>query len=108
MRKFLLQNASVFQSLYQIDRKQLLSDEKFERIFKALETRQPQPDKDIFFDGQIFDAYIFVADIIKKADNNIILIDNYDEQTRIATILSDMDAGTQTLETKMEKYRKKN
>lgn len=82
MRKFLLNNASVFQRLYQVEMKQLQTDEKIDEIFKALEAGQPKPDKGIFFDGQVFDAYVFASDIIKKAKDEIILIDNYiDEST---------------------------
>lgn len=50
-------------------------------MFKALESKQVQPDKGIFFDGQIFDAYTFVADIIRQAKKSIILIDNYIDDT---------------------------
>ena len=81
MRKFLFQNASVFQRLDQLELKQLQSDEKFERVFKALEAKNPQPDKGIFFDGQIFDAYAFVSDLIKRAQSEIILIDNYVDES---------------------------
>jgi hypothetical protein len=82
MRKFLFNNASVFQRLDQVELKQLKTDEKLEQVFKALETGKPEPDKGIFFDGQIFDAYVFVADLVKNATKSIILIDNYiDEST---------------------------
>lgn len=86
MRKFLLQNASVFQRLGQLELKQLQTDEKIERVFKALEAGQLQPDKGIFFDGQIFDAYSFVADLTKKAENHIIVIDNYVDES-VLTLL---------------------
>lgn len=82
MRKFLLNNASVFQRLDQVELKQLKTDEKLEQIFKALESGKPEPSQGIFFDGQIFDAYAFFSSIIKKAKQEIILIDNYiDEST---------------------------
>lgn len=77
MRAFLIQNASVFQRLEKMEIKQLKTDEKIEQIFKALDAGKPQADKGIFFDGQIFDAYAFVADIIRKANTEIILIDNF-------------------------------
>lgn len=82
MRNFLLNNASVFQRLDQVELKQLKTDEKLEQIFKALESGKPEPSQGIFFDGQIFDAYAFFSSIIKKAKQEIILIDNYiDEST---------------------------
>jgi hypothetical protein len=82
MRNFLHNNASVFQRLDQVELKQLKTDEKLEQIFKALEAGKPEPNQGIFFDGQIFDAYAFMSRIIKKAKKEIILIDNYiDEST---------------------------
>jgi len=84
MRNFLLDNASVFQRLDQVELKQLKTDEKIEQIFKAMGKAKSEPDKGIFFQGQVFDAYVFVSDIIKKAETEIILIDNYiDESTLI-------------------------
>lgn len=45
------------------------------------------PKQGIFFDGQVFDAYVFVADLIKRAKKNIYLIDNYVDET-VLTLLS--------------------
>ncbi len=82
MRKFLQNNAAIFQRLDQVELKQLKTDEKLEQIFKALEAGKPEPTQGIFFDGQIFDAYAFTSGLIKKAKTEIILIDNYvDEST---------------------------
>jgi phage regulator Rha-like protein len=81
MRKFLLGNASVFQKLEQLEIKQLKTDEKIEHIFKLLESGQTEPKQGIFFDGQVFDAYAFVADLIKKAKKSIYLVDNYVDET---------------------------
>ncbi len=92
MRKFFLENASIFQRLDQLELKQLKTDEKFDRVFKALEEGQIQQDKGIFFDGQIFDAYAFVSDLIKKAKNEIILIDNYIDES-VLTLLSKRTKG---------------
>lgn len=39
------------------------------------------PSEGIFFDGQIFDAYVFVSDMIRSAENRIVLIDNYIDDT---------------------------
>lgn len=92
MRKFLLNNASVFQRLDQLELKQLQSDEKFNRIFEALEAGQPKADKGIFFNGQVFDAYVFVSDVIKNANKNIVLIDNYIDES-VFTLLAKRKAG---------------
>jgi hypothetical protein len=81
MRRFLSANAGVFQRLDNLEIKQLNKDNKVEQILNALESRQLQPKQGIFFDGQIFDAYKFACDLIRKAENSIILIDNYIDDT---------------------------
>lgn len=45
------------------------------------------PKQGIFYDGQVFDAYVFVADLVKRAKKNIYLIDNYIDET-VLTLLS--------------------
>ena len=87
MRKLVLGYNTLFQRLDRLEIKQIESDNKFEHIFKALENQSLQPENGIFFDGQIFDAYVFMADLIKKARQSIILIDNYIDES-VFTILS--------------------
>jgi hypothetical protein len=77
MRKFILTNAQVFQRLDNLEIKQLGNDDKFERIFDALDNKEKSKAQGIFFDGQIYDAYSFVIDLIRKAEKEIILIDGY-------------------------------
>jgi len=81
MRKLVLGYNTLFQRLDRLEIKQIESDNKFEHIFKALENQSLQPENGIFFDGQIFDAYVFMADLIKKARYSIILIDNYIDES---------------------------
>ncbi len=81
MRRFIMQNASVFQRIENLEVKQLKTEQKLEQIFNALEAGSPEPDKGIFFDGQVFDAYTFVSNLIKKAQKEIILIDNYVDES---------------------------
>ena len=90
MRKFLLNNASLFQRLDQLETKQLKTDEKVEKVFKALEAGIAQPEKGIFFEGEIFDAYSLVSKIIKSANESIILIDNYVDDS-VLTLLTKRD-----------------
>jgi hypothetical protein len=87
MRRFLLNNATVFQRIDRLELKQLHSEEKIETLFKALDNNILKADKGIFFNGQVFDAYVFVSEIIKKAQTEIILIDNYIDET-VLTLLS--------------------
>jgi phage regulator Rha-like protein len=91
MRRFLSANAEVFQRLTTVERKQIEykteSDQKFEQIFNAIEAKSIKPKQGIFFDGQIFDAYQFVSDLIRTACKSIVLIDNYVDDATL-TLLS--------------------
>jgi hypothetical protein len=77
MRKILLSNQGLFQRMESVERKLLIHDYNFEKVFQAIETSQLVPSQGIFFEGQIFDAYFFVSKIISLADSSLILIDNY-------------------------------
>lgn len=77
MRKFIIGNATLFQRIDRIELKLLEADGKFEQLFRALEKDKIRPDKGIFFDGQVFDAYTFVSELIRSAKKSIVLIDNY-------------------------------
>jgi hypothetical protein len=81
MRKFMLNNASVFQRLNQVELNQLKSNERIDKIFRALEKTKSIPNQGIFFDGQIFDAYELISKIIRSAKKEIILIDNYIDES---------------------------
>lgn len=85
MRKFIINNAQIFQRIDTVEKRQLKNemetDEKFEKVFNALQKDKLDPKQGIFFDGQIFDAHKFVSDLIRKAEKSIILIDNYIDDT---------------------------
>ena len=81
MKKFISVNAGIFQRLDKVEQKQIEADYKFEQVFKALEDKSIKPKQGIFYDGQIFDAYVFVANLIKSANKSILLIDNYIDES---------------------------
>jgi len=85
MRKFLASNGELFQRLELIEKRQityeLKTDDKFEKIFDALEDKNLTPKQGIFFNGQIFDAYAFISSLIKEADKSIIILDNYIDES---------------------------
>ena len=62
------------------------NENKFHDIFKALESKKLTPTQGIFFDGQIFDAYKFVSDLVRSAKKSIILIDNYVDENTISIL----------------------
>ncbi len=84
MRQFITSNMPVFQRLEAIEHHQLrlaahqdVTDKRLEEVFRRLDERIIQPTQGIFFDGQIFDAYTFVCDLVRQAKTRIVLIDNY-------------------------------
>ncbi|MBU2447278.1 MAG: ORF6N domain-containing protein [Bacteroidetes bacterium] len=91
MRKFIINNVHLFQRIDTVEKRQLKHevemDEKFDKIFNAMQRKQLEPKQGIFFNGQIFDAYKFVAGLIRKAEKSIVLIDNYIDET-VLTLFS--------------------
>ncbi len=81
MRRLIASNTQVFQRLDTLEIKQLETHQKIEHILDAMESKELKPKQGIFFDGQIFDAYKFVADLIRTAQKSIVIIDNYIDDT---------------------------
>ena len=76
MRKFIASNGQVFERLTNMEYKLLEHDKKFDIVFDQLQKEENIKQK-IFFEGQIYDAYSLIIDIIKKANRKITIIDNY-------------------------------
>ena len=96
MSHFLQNNAEVFQRLstmeyHQLEMQQHLqeSDKRIEEVFRRLDEGNAKPKQGVFYNGQIYDAYTFVSDLIKSAKKRIVLIDNYVDET-VLTLLDKM------------------
>jgi hypothetical protein len=91
MRQFIQKNAFLLQKINAVASAQqifqLETDQKFKQVFDALENYSDIPTQGIFFNGQIFDAYCFISDLIRSAKRSIILIDNYVDDT-VLTLLA--------------------
>ena len=92
-RHFVLSNGEVFQRIEIIEHHQLElathlaeTDHRLDEVFKRLDDGSVHPTQGIFFDGQIFDAYTFVSDLVRSAKHRIILFDNYVDDT-VLTLL---------------------
>jgi len=95
MRKIIQDNQLVYSRLDKIEQKQLETDIKFERVFKALEGNTI-PTQGVFFENQVFDAYEFTSKIIRSAKQNIVLIDNYIDENTL-TLLAKKKKGVKVL-----------
>ncbi|HIR94759.1 MAG TPA: ORF6N domain-containing protein [Candidatus Coprenecus stercorigallinarum] len=98
MRRFIATNAQLFQRLETIEYHQLemkqhqeVTDKRIDEVFKRLDANIP-PIQGIFYDGQVFDAYRFVSDLMRKAKRSIVLIDNYVDDT-VLTLLDKRENG---------------
>ena len=76
MRKFLNLNGQVFERLTNVEYKLLEHDKKFDKVFNGLQ-REENIKQKLFFQGQIWDSYRLIIDIIKRANKKITIIDNY-------------------------------
>ena len=103
MRHFISANGSLFARLDSVEKKQIETEEKlnrnivqfhekldvheknFEKVFDALEAAD-LPKQGVFCDGQIFDSYEFVSDLIRKAKTSIVLVDNYVDDTVLSML----------------------
>lgn len=80
LKDYLLKGYAVSQRIEKIEDDVYFLKKKAEAFELHINTSLP-PHEGIFYDGQIFDAYAFVANIIKTAKQSIILIDNYIDES---------------------------
>ena len=96
MRRFMTTNAEIFQRLSTMEYHQLEmqqhqqeTDKRIDEVFRRLDEGNAKPKQGVFYNGQIYDAYTFVSDLIKSAKKRIILIDNYVDET-VLTLLDNI------------------
>ena len=92
MRRYMIPNVKLFHRIEEIEHNQLAlnahcanTDKKIEEVFRRLDNSE-YPKQGVFFSGQIFDAYVFIADLVKTAQKRIVLIDNYINETTLALL----------------------
>ncbi len=108
MRKFLINNQFVIERINNIELKQIEyknetnkilkeHEKKFEIMFKEFEKNSSKEfNQKIFFDGQIWDSYNLIVNIIKRAQNQILIIDNYIDDS-ILEMLSKKKKGVEAV-----------
>jgi len=93
MHQYLRQNAQILVRLDQMEAIQNKQGvqlrqtvEKVDVLFEKMEDKTLPPKEGVFFDGQIFDAYVLASDMVKRATKQIVLIDNYVDETVLALL----------------------
>lgn len=106
MRKIINSNTLMYQRFERIEKRLSIHDENFEKIFNAIEDKTIQPKQGIFYNGEIFDAYVFVTDLVKLAKKTILLIDNYIDETTLAILSKNQNINTTIYTSKISKQLK--
>lgn len=99
MRQFLSTNKEIYAKLINMDNKILEHDHKFDQVFDLLQSSEETPNQSIFYKGQFYDAFRFIVDIIKKAEKDVILIDNYIDDSVFDILVNKKDGVSTTIVT---------
>ena len=99
MRKFIINNQMLFEKISNIELKQIeyqkITDDKIEKIFEYIGNHK-EKDQKLFFNGQIWDSYNLIVNIIKRAERKILIIDNYIDDS-ILEMLSKKTKGVEVV-----------
>ena len=87
LRKQNLINESIYQRVDQLEINQIDNKKQIRYLFNALNKSKNHPEQGVFFKGQIYDAYTFVADLIRSAKHSLTLIDNFIDDTVLTLFL---------------------
>lgn len=88
MRRFLSANAGMFQRIERLEQHQMLTDQKVEQVLKRMDELAPAiTPEQIFATGCVWDAWNYVSQLIRSAEQRIILIDNFVDE-RVLTLLT--------------------
>ena len=95
LKEYLMRGYAVNRRIDLLEKRVDEHDEKFEILVKGSLPRS----HGVFYDGQIFDAYLFVADVIKSAKVSLILIDNYIDESVLHLLSKRGDGVSATIYT---------
>ncbi len=88
MRRFLSANAGMFQRIERLEQHQMLTDQKVEQVLKRMDELAPTiTPEQIFATGCVWDAWNYVSQLIRSAEQRIVLIDNFVDE-RVLTLLT--------------------
>ena len=95
LKSYLLKGYALQHRVEAIEKRIFEHDFKIEQLLHAKLPAQ----QGIFFDGQLFDAYVFVSDLVKSAKKSIVLIDNYVDETVLLLLSKRIDTVKATIYT---------
>jgi hypothetical protein len=97
MRRFMAQNAGMLMRIAHLERHQIETDEKIDKILDRMDKQSPKllPEQ-IFATGCVWDAWTYVSDLVRSAKQRIVLIDNFVDDRKgygCRHVCCDEDAG---------------
>ena len=94
MRQYITMDSHLFKRMNSLEMRLSDTETQVANIIKTISSINDNPRQGIFFDGQVFDAYAFVAGLVRKAERRIVLIDNYIDDT-VLTLLDKRAEGVE-------------
>lgn len=104
MRHFMIQNASILMRIAHLERHQIDTDEKIDKILDKMEENSPQllPEQ-IFQTGCVWDAWAYVSDLVRSAKERIILIDNFVDDRVLSLLMKRNEIVSATIHSRFTK-----
>ena len=95
MRRFMAQNAGLLMRIAHLERHQIETDEKIDKILDRMDKQSPKllPEQ-IFATGCVWDAWTYVSDLVRSAKQRIVLIDNFVDD-RVLSLLDKRADGVE-------------
>ena len=101
MRHYMINNAGILQRIDNIERKQIETDAQVDAILDRMQALEPKKQSEqLFQNGCVFDAWSYVSKLIREAKQEIILIDNYVDETVLAIMAKRSDNVKATIHTR--------
>jgi hypothetical protein len=97
MRRFMIQNAGILMRITHLERHQIETDEKIDKILDKMDEMSPKllPEQ-IFQTGCVWDAWSYVSELVRSAQQRIVLIDNFVDD-RVLSLLSKRTDGVNAI-----------
>ena len=95
MRRFMAQNAGLLMRIAHLERHQIETDEKIDKILDRMDKQSPKllPEQ-IFATGCVWDAWSYVSDLVRSAKQRIVLVDNFVDD-RVLSLLDKRTDGVE-------------
>lgn len=101
MRKYIGHQLGLDQRLTELEKQQLRfqteTHSRIDEVLRVLDSKGTQPQEGVFFEGEIFDAHTFVADLIRSAARSVRLVDSYIDDTVFSLLTKRKDGVSATI-----------